>query len=204
MPLIEPKRWLEILLALHQSMLSSTTRTSLTPILADVFVFSYPIYLVILYIMWWIKKQISYKIASLWIFANVVITTLINLGIQLLVQKSRPNIVLWLADQKTETILHDYLPSSSFPSDHAAVSMSIAIASLLWWIQKNDKKYTIFGIILIVFSLIMSISRVATAIHRPTDIIGWLLIWAIIPLILSSKKISSFGEKILWYIAKKI
>ena len=204
MPLIEPKRWLEILLALHQSMLSSTTRTSLTPILADVFVFSYPIYLVILYIMWWIKKQISYKIASLWIFANVVITTLINLGIQLLVQKSRPNIVLWLADQKTETILHDYLPSSSFPSDHAAVSMSIAIASLLWWIQKNDKKYTIFGIILIVFSLIMSVSRVATAIHRPTDIIGWLLIWAIIPLILSSKKISSFGEKILWYIAKKI
>ena len=204
MPLIEPKRWLEILLALHQSMLSSTTRTSLTPILADVFVFSYPIYLVILYIMWWIKKQISYKIASLWIFANVVITTLINLGIQLLVQKSRPNIVLWLADQKTETILHDYLPSSSFQSDHAAVSMSIAIASLLWWIQKNDKKYTIFGIILIVFSLIMSISRVATAIHRPTDIIGWLLIWAIIPLILSSKKISSFGEKILWYIAKKI
>jgi len=204
MPLIEPKRWLEILLALHQSMLSSTTRTSLTPILADVFVFSYPIYLVILYIMWWIKKQISYKIASLWIFANVVITTLINLGIQLLVQKSRPNIVLWLADQKTETILHDYLPSSSFPSDHAAVSMSIAIASLLWWIQKNDKKYTIFGIILIVFSLIMSISRVATAIHRPTDIIGWLFIWAIIPLILSSKKISSFGEKILWWIWRKI
>jgi len=204
MPLIEPKRWLEILLALHQSMLSSTTRTSLTPILADVFVFSYPIYLVILYIMWWIKKQISYKIASLWIFANVVITTLINLGIQLLVQKSRPNIVLWLADQKTETILHDYLPSSSFPSDHAAVSMSIAIASLLWWIQKNDKKYTIFGIILIVFSLIMSVSRVATAIHRPTDIIGWLFIWAIIPLILSSKKISSFGEKILWWIWRKI
>jgi len=204
MPLIEPKRWLEILLALHQSMLSSTTRTSLTPILADVFVFSYPIYLVILYIMWWIKKQISYKIASLWIFANVIITTLINLGIQLLVQKSRPNIVLWLTDQKTETILHDYLPSSSFPSDHAAVSMSIAIASLLWWIHKNDKKYTIFGIILILFSLVMSTSRVATAIHRPTDIIGWLLIWAIIPLILSSKKISSFGEKILWYIAKKI
>lgn len=204
MPLFEPQRWLQLLLALHQAMLSSTTRTSLTPILADVFVFSYPIYLAILYIMGWTKKQVSYKIASLWIFANVVVTTLINIGIQALVQKSRPNIVLGLADQKTETVLHDYLPSSSFPSDHAAVSMSIAIASLLWWIHKNDKKYTIFGIILIVFSLIMSVSRIATAVHRPTDIIGWLLIWTIIPLILSTKKISSFGEKILWYIAKKI
>lgn len=204
MQLFEPERWLQLLLALHQSMLSSSTRISLTPILADVFVFSYPIYLVILYIMWWVKKQISYKIASLWIFANVVITTLVNLGIQALVQKSRPNIVLGLANQKTETVLHDYLPSSSFPSDHAAVSMSIAIASLLWGIHKNDKKYIIFGIILIIFSLIMSTSRVAIAVHRPTDILGWLLIWAIIPLILSTKKISSFGEKILWYIAKKI
>lgn len=204
MPLFEPQRWLQLLLALHQAMLSSTTRTSLTPILADVFVFSYPIYLAILYIMGWIKKQVSYKIASLWIFANVVVTTLINIGIQALVQKSRPNIVLGLADQKTETVLHDYLPSSSFPSDHAAVSMSIAIASLLWWIHKNDKKYTIFGIILIVFSLIMSVSRIATAVHRPTDIIGWLLIWTIIPLILSTKKISSFGEKICIWIGKRI
>lgn len=204
MNLIEPQRWLQLLLALHQTMISSNTRASLTPILADVFVFSYPIYLAILYSLGWIKKQINYKIASLWIFANVVITTLVNLGIQALVQKSRPNVILWLADQKTETVLHDYLPSSSFPSDHAAVSMSIAIASLLRWIQKKDKKYIIFGIILILFSLIMSTSRIATAVHRPTDILGGLLIWAIIPLLLSTKKISSFGEKIFWWIGKRI
>lgn len=204
MNLIEPQRWLELLLALHQAMTASTIRSVITPVLADIFVFSYPIYLIFLYSMGWIKKQLAYKVASLWIFANVVITTLVNIGIQALVQKSRPNIVLWLVDQETETILHKFLPSSSFPSDHATVSMSIAIASLLWGIQKNDKKYIIFGSILIVFSIIMSTSRIATAVHRPTDILGWLLIWAIIPLMLSTKKISSFGEKICNWIAKKI
>lgn len=204
MNLIEPKRWLELVLSLHQTMLSSNLRTVLTPTLADVFVFTYPIYLGILYIMGWIRKQINYKIAALWIFANVVITTLVNIGIQALVQKSRPNVVLWLLDQKTETVLHKFLPTSSFPSDHAAVSMSIAVATLLRWIQKKDKKYIYFAIILLIFSSIMCVSRIATAVHRPTDILGWILVGAIIPLLLSTKKISSFWEKIFWLIGKKI
>jgi membrane-associated phospholipid phosphatase len=37
-----------------------------------------------------------------------------------------------LADEKTETILHKFLPSSSFPSDHAALSMAIAMGTLVW------------------------------------------------------------------------
>lgn len=204
MQLIEPQRGLDILLSLHQAMLSSTTRTILTPTLADVFVFTYPIYLVVLYIFGWIRKQITYKIAALWIFANVAITTLVNIGIQSLVQKSRPNIVLWLADQKVETVLHHYLPTSSFPSDHAAVSMSIAVATFLRWLQKKDKKYIIFASILFIFSAIMCVCRIATAVHRPTDILWWILVWSIIPLILSTKKISSFGEKICIWIASKI
>jgi membrane-associated phospholipid phosphatase len=31
-----------------------------------------------------------------------------------------------------ETLLHQILPSSSFPSDHAVVSMAVAMATLLW------------------------------------------------------------------------
>jgi membrane-associated phospholipid phosphatase len=31
-----------------------------------------------------------------------------------------------------ETLLHDILPTSSFPSDHAVVSMAVAVATLLW------------------------------------------------------------------------
>ncbi|AHB41298.1 hypothetical protein P148_SR1C00001G0506 [candidate division SR1 bacterium RAAC1_SR1_1] len=204
MNLIEPKRGLELVLSLHQAMLSSQLRTVLTPTLADVFVFSYPIYLIVLYSIGRIKKQISYKVASLWIFANVVVTTLVNIGIQALVQKSRPNIVLGLIDEKVETVLHKFLPTSSFPSDHAAVSMSIAVATFLRGIQKKDRKYIYFSIILFVFSCIMCVSRIATAVHRPTDILGGILVGAIIPLLLSTKKISSFGEKISLWIGKKI
>lgn len=204
MNLIEPQRWLQLLMILHQKMISSPIRSIATPILADIFVFTYPLYLIILYSMGWVKKQINYKISSLWIFANVVITTLVNIGIQAFVQKSRPNITLWLIDQKAETVLHQYLPSSSFPSDHAAVSMSIAVATLLRGIQKKDKLYIIISIFLFIFSGIMWVSRITTAVHRPTDILGWILIWAIIPLILNTKKISSFGEKICAWIGKKI
>ncbi|MDR3168564.1 MAG: hypothetical protein LBU27_02130 [Candidatus Peribacteria bacterium] len=31
-----------------------------------------------------------------------------------------------------ETLFHGLLPNSSFPSDHAVVGMSIAIATLIW------------------------------------------------------------------------
>ncbi|HCY21007.1 TPA: hypothetical protein DIC40_04065 [Patescibacteria group bacterium] len=50
----------------------------------------------------------------------------------------------------------------------------------------------------------MCVSRIATAVHRPTDILGGILVGAIIPLLLSTKKISSFGEKISLWIGKKI
>ena len=120
--------------------------------------------------MGWIRKQINYKVASLWIFINVGITTIINIGIQFFVEKSRPNVVLGLYE-KTETVLHKYLPSSSFPSDHAAVTMSIAMMSLFRGIKNKDKKFLRFGGILIIFSLITSFARVTSGVHRPTDII---------------------------------
>ena len=203
MQLIEPQRGVSLLLTLHKAMTSSPVRAYLTPTLADVFVFTYPIYLIILYCMGWIRKQINYKVASLWIFINVGITTIINIGIQFFVEKSRPNVVLGLYE-KTETVLHKYLPSSSFPSDHAAVSMSIAMATLLRGIQKKDKKFLIIGSILIIFSGIMCVSRIATAVHWPTDILGGILVGTIIPLFLSTKKISSIGEKICTWVGKKI
>ena len=204
MPLIEPQRWIQLMTSFHQQIMQSEFWSAVVPVLADIFVFTYPLFLVALYSAWWIKKEIRYKVASLWIFIAVLFSTMTNILIQVFFQKSRPNILLGLSDQKSETILHSFLPSSSFPSDHAVVSMSIAVATLLRWIEKKDKKFLIFGIILLSFSLIMSISRVGIAVHRPTDIIGWFLVWATIPLILSYKKILSFSERILWYIAKKI
>ena len=100
-----------------------------------------------------------------------MLAAIVNVLVQYFFDKARPNVVLGLADLKHETILHNFLPSSSFPSDHAAVSMAIAMSSLLRGIQKKDKKYIRFGGILIVFSLITSFARVTTAVHWITDVI---------------------------------
>jgi len=152
------------------------------PILADIFVFTYPLYLLGLYIygMTQTTKRSSektkqrglyHKIAALYIFIGVGISVLVNIGIQYFIDKARPNIVLGLADLKQETVLHQFLPSASFPSDHAAVTMSIAMMSLFRGIKHKDKKFLRFGGILLVFSLITSFARVTSGVHRPTDII---------------------------------
>ncbi|MEI6775179.1 MAG: hypothetical protein WCL18_10860 [bacterium] len=59
-----------------------------------------------------------------------------------------------MADLKNETILNTFMPTSSFPSDHAAVTMGIAMMSLFRGIKNKDKKFLRFGGILIMFSLI--------------------------------------------------
>ena len=124
------------------------------PILADIFVFTYPVYLLALYVYGIAKKKIYYKIGALYITAGVAVTFVINIGIQFFVDKIRPNVVLGLIDLKHETILNKFMPTSSFPSDHAAITMSIAMMSLFRGIKNKDKKFLRFGGILIIFSLI--------------------------------------------------
>ena len=90
------------------------------------------------------------------------------MGIQHFVTKARPESLPGL-----ELILK-HLPTISFPSDHATVSMAIAIGTVLVAKQMGWKRILLLGILLIDVSIIMSVSRVAVAIHRPTDIIaGW-------------------------------
>lgn len=202
--LIEPNRGITLIKNLNNTMNQSPILAHRTPILADVFVFSYPVYLAALYIAWRVYKNINYKKSALFIFTSVLSSTVANIIIQYFVEKSRPNIVLELVDLKKETPLHQYLPSSSFPSDHAAVSMSIAIASIIRGIAHKDQKYLRFGGILIGFSIIMCTARVATAVHRPTDIIGGMLVGILIPIILSNKKIFTYLDKIFTWIGKKI
>jgi membrane-associated phospholipid phosphatase len=89
-----------------------------------------------------------------------------------------------------------YLPSSSFPSDHAAVTMGIAFASIARWVKHKDKKYFRFGWILIIFSLITSFSRVTTGVHRPTDVIAWSVVGIAIPWLLMNKNIYNLIDRI--------
>lgn len=171
------------------------------PILADVFVFTYPVFLVLLYVMWWIKRNNYYKKAALFIFSGTFLSICLNIFIQFFIDKTRPNFVLWLVDEKTESILHKFLPTSSFPSDHAAVSMSFAMATLFWGIENKDGKFIWFGIVFLLFSLIMCFSRVTIAVHWPTDIIWGIIVGLFVIAILSRKRIFNFFDKIFEKIA---
>lgn len=202
--LVEPVRWVNLLNSLFAWMQASVFWSYWIPILADVFVLTYPVYLIALYGYGFFKKHIASKVAALYIFVWVVLSVFVNVGIQYFVDKVRPNIVLWLADLKKETVLHSFLPSSSFPSDHAAVSMSIAMMSLFRGIKNKDKKFLRFGGILIIFSIITSFARVTSGVHRPTDIIAWSLVGILIPLFLMWKPLYRFGTNIAERIGKII
>jgi len=202
--ILEPQWWVNLLKSLFAWMQASIFRSYRIPILADVFVFMYPVYLWFLYIYGMAKKKIYYKISALYILAGVAMTYIINVGIQFFVDKVRPNVVLWLPNLKHETVLNKFLPTSSFPSDHAAVTMSIAMMSLFRGIKNKDKKFLRFGGILIIFSLITSFARVTSGVHRPTDVIAGSIVGIVVPLIIMRRPIYKFGTKIAEKIAKAI
>lgn len=193
----EPVWWYNLLLFLNEYMKYHNFLLISIPITADVFVFFYPVLLVILYFVGLFKNKDYYKESALWIFWSWVLSMLFNIVVQFFCDKVRPNILLWLEYEKIETILHKFLPQSSFPSDHAAMSMGIAVWIILWWTRNKDKKFIYIWIVFVLFSLITWVSRVMVGVHRPTDIIAWSIIWILIPVILFQKNIYKFFKKIL-------
>lgn len=213
--LVEPQWWVNLLMSLYTWMQASPLGAYRVPILADVFVFTYPVYLVALYVYWMtqrmkrsnveaLKRWMYHKIASLYIFAGTIVSLLVNVGVQFFFDKLRPNIVLWFADLKKETILNEFMPTSSFPSDHATVTMAIAMMSLFRGIKNKDKKFLRFGGILIVFSFVTSFARVSSGVHWPTDIIAWSTIGIVVPLLLMRRPIYRFGTKVAERIGKVV
>lgn len=202
--LVEPTWGVNLLKSLFARMQASIFRSYRMPVLADIFVFTYPVYLLALYGYGIFKKHLQSKIAALYILTGTLMSVIVNIAIQYFVDKSRPNIVLGLADLKYETILNAFLPSSSFPSDHAALTMGIAMMSLFRGIKNKNRTFLRFGGILIIFSLITSFARITSGVHRPTDVIAGSVVGIIVPLVLMRKPIYRFGTKIAEVIGEKI
>jgi membrane-associated phospholipid phosphatase len=66
---------------------------------------------------------------ALTIFFGVIVSMMITLTIQFFADKERP-IEQNAQGVITQSMLHDFLPPTSFPSDHATVSFSLAFTCL--------------------------------------------------------------------------
>jgi len=183
--LVEPQRWYHLLQKCISFSEAYPWIDRFVPIGADIFTFIYPIFLIFFYVKGIIKKQLDHKEGALFIFLSCFISVVVNICMQLFLSKSRPSMELFSADAG-ETILHSRLPSSSFPSDHAVVGMSIAVATLIWGYTTKNKSLIFFWYILVLCALIMGFCRIATAVHRPSDIVGGCILGVSVPLFLAS------------------
>lgn len=192
----EPLRWINLITTLNEYMKFHDILLTLVPITADIFVFLFPILLIIIYVVWLMKNNDKIKESALWVFWSAIITSAINVCIQFFFIKSRPSVLLF-GNAEEETLLHKFLPNSSFPSDHAAMSMWFWLGLLIRWIRNKDKTYIRLWILFLIFAIITGFSRVMVWVHRPTDILWWFAVWIIVPLILSLWPVYNILKKIL-------
>lgn len=187
-------------------MASSPLLTKTTPLLADIFVFSYPLYLIYLYFShskeksrWnilWIKNQDKEKkYHALSLLFTTLGAIIINYAIKLLINQQRPYHSLDLAIKPQESLILNHIPTDAFPSDHAAVSIAIAVSTLIWWYRSHNKNMIIIGWFFVSFSIIMSISRITMGLHRPIDIIGGTLIGLLAALLITYKPFHAFLQR---------
>lgn len=181
--LVEPSRWMDILNWWIDIQTKYEWIANLAPICADIFVVAYPVFLLSIYLYAIIKKKPLVKQGALFIFFVTLIAVLINIWVQTFFLKERPIVALNHVEAE-ETLLHEILPSSSFPSDHAVVSMAFAMATLLWWLCNKRRFFIWSGVFFIIISLIMTACRILTLVHWPSDIVAWLWLWILVSLLL--------------------
>lgn len=213
----------EIIMSLNNIMASSLFLTKIIPLLADIFVFSYPIYLIYLYFFTEDKlsrwKKLLYKNTNrlhkynaLTILFSFLWSIVINYIIKAFIEQPRPYQILQLSINPKESLILHSIPTDSFPSDHAAVGMTIAITTLLLWYNHKNRKIIIIWRIFLCFALIMDISRITIGVHRPIDILAGSVIWAIVAMIINYNPIQKWLSKYLFnpiinfqeYIFKKL
>ena len=122
---------------------------------------------IILYLM-------NNKLEAICCAFNICATGLTNLILKNIVKRFRP-VGIQLIDA------HGY----SFPSGHASISTAIAIVLIYFMFKrmKNKKTAYILSSLVIIYLILVAISRVYLGVHYPTDILGgWVIagIWSYI------------------------
>ena len=154
------------------------------PIGADIFVFVYPIFLTYWYLRGMITKNKLFKQDALIIFFSCLFSVIVNILSQQFFDKQRPIYELGTVAVDKDTILHQFLPVTSFPSDHAVVTFSIAMATLLLALRSHNKNLKIWSGFLFVFAVITGLCRIGTTVHRTTDILAGVVVGLLTPIVL--------------------
>lgn len=154
------------------------------PIGADIFVFVYPIFLTYWYLRGMITKNKLFKQDALIIFFSCLFSVIVNILSQQFFDKQRPIYELGTVVVDKDTILHQFLPVTSFPSDHAVVTFSIAMATLLLALRSYNKNLKIWSGFLFVFAVITGLCRIGTTVHRTTDILAGVVVGLLTPIVL--------------------
>lgn len=193
--MLEPNRGVHVLQSLNTFISQSDTLYSIAAAIADLPIFLLPVFLLWLYVRRGIVKQRgASKYAALHILVAAVLTTLLCLFIQQMVDKVRPETAL----QSAGRLVMQHLPTQSFPSDHASVSMAVALAALARGSMNAKRKILRRGYVLLAASILMSIARVAVGVHRPTDIIAGWIVGSLAVLVVYHKPVRKFLEKYLY------
>lgn len=117
----------------------------------------------------WPFFRISGKLLFLEALLSGAAAWLVNQFIGLLYWRKRPFAVF--SDNIHSLVNKDVL-AKSFPSDHAAVAMSLAIIIFLWSPR--------VGIWFIALAVLISVARIFAGVHYPSDVIVGLALGAII------------------------
>jgi hypothetical protein len=78
----EPLRGKQLMVALNDWVTKHEILVALVPFTADIFVFTYPVYLVVLYLFGITKKKSYFKEAAMYIFFSAASAALVNIVIQ--------------------------------------------------------------------------------------------------------------------------
>jgi undecaprenyl-diphosphatase len=124
--------------------------------------FAFPCFALVLLLMWFLGKE-----KEKYTVVNAVITAVIGLVINFILghifYENRPFVTHHV------NLLVQHVKDSSFPSDHATGTFSIALA-ILW------RKHRKIGIGMLLFALCTGISRVYVGNHYPFDVLASIIV----------------------------
>lgn len=190
-------------------MASSSILTRAMPYLGDIFVFSYPIYLLYLYFqpqdtnwrssLWHYVENPKNKIQALSIFTTTVTGVLINYIIKLFIDQQRPFYTIDLAVNPREEMILSSIPTDAFPSDHASVGMCMALATLIIGYQDQKRPMIIMWWLFMIWSMTMNIARITMGVHWPIDILGGMIVGIISAIIIHYPVVNQFLENYLYH-----